>query len=116
VLGVSLTVEDFTMAEATGQRRWHARQGHGARMAMWSALGTGGGVVGTARARRGEAVSAARRSFRTWPVGIAFNPPGAFGYRRPWQPIRVRREATLPLTAGPDSSSFPVLKITPEQK
>jgi hypothetical protein len=74
VLGVSLTVEDFVTAEATGQWRWHARQGHGARMAAWSASGTGGGAVGAARARRGEATSAVRRSFRTRPVERAFKP------------------------------------------
>jgi hypothetical protein len=91
-------------------------QGHGARTATWSASGTGGGAVGTARARRGEAASAARRRFRTRPVGTAFNPPGAFGYRHPRQPIRARREATLPLTARPHSLAFSVLKFTPGRK
>jgi hypothetical protein len=59
VLGAPLTVEDFATAEAAGQRRWHARQGHDARTATCSASGMGGGAVGMARVRRGEAASAA---------------------------------------------------------
>jgi hypothetical protein len=37
-------------------------------------------------------------------VGAAFKPPGAFGHRRPQQPIRAWRGATLPLTVGPHAS------------
>jgi hypothetical protein len=37
-------------------------------------------------------------------VGAAFKLPGAFGHCRPQQPIRERRGATLPLTAGPHVS------------
>jgi hypothetical protein len=99
-------------------------QGHGARTATWSALGTGGGAVRTARMRRGEArrgdigsaAAFSDTSGQKWPVGTAFNLPGAFGHRRPWQPIRARREVTLPLTAGPHSSVFFILKINPGWK
>jgi hypothetical protein len=37
-------------------------------------------------------------------VGAAFKPAGAFGHRRPQQPIRARRGVTLPLTGGPHAS------------
>jgi hypothetical protein len=38
-------------------------------------------------------------------VGTAFKPPGAFGHRRPRQPIGAWCGATLPLTGGPDVDS-----------
>jgi hypothetical protein len=70
------------------------------------------GVCETRRGGVGSAVAFSDTASRKWPVETAFNPPGAFGHRRPRQPIRARREATLPLTAGPHSSAFSVLKIT----
>jgi hypothetical protein len=90
-----LTVEGFTTTEVAVQRRWRARAG---------AQRSDGDVVGF---RHG------RWRSRKWLVGTAFNPPGAFGHRRPRQPIRAQREETLPLTARPHSSAFSVLKITP---
>jgi hypothetical protein len=70
-------------------------------------------------ARRGGVGSVVAFSDTTdWkrPVRTTFNLLGAFGHRRPWQPIRARCEATLPLTARPHSSAFSILKITPGQK
>jgi hypothetical protein len=43
-------------------------------------------------------------------VEATFKPPGAFGHRRPQQPIRARRGATLLLIGGPHASAFSELK------
>jgi hypothetical protein len=70
-----------------------ARSGHGARGEASSGSGAIGssGVCSDSGCPNGA-------------VGAAFKPPGMFGHRRPQQPIRARRGATLPLTGGPHTS------------
>jgi hypothetical protein len=112
-----LTVEGFATVEAVGQRRWRTRAG--ARRLDGDVVGFGHGrwrgQDGARETRRGEAASTARATFSDT-TGWDGYPPGAFGHRRPQQPIRALREATLPLTAGPHSSAFSLLKIIPGWK
>jgi hypothetical protein len=115
VLRAPLTVEGFTTAEAAGQRRWRARTEAQCSDSDVVSFGHGDGSVGTGvrEVRRGEAraESAAQRRLRTRPVGKGqserlLTRMGASGHRRPRQPTRALREATLPLTAGPHASAF----------
>jgi hypothetical protein len=90
--------------------------GGGGRTAAMTCSGRGT-ALGRRRGRlQAWVVARSGRRFRTRSVGTVFNPPGAFIHHRPQQPNKARREATLPLTAGPHSSAFSVLKITPGQK
>jgi hypothetical protein len=64
-------------------------------------------VRGEASSGSGAVGSSGMRSDSGGPngaVGAAFKPPGTFGHRRPQQPIRALRGATLPLTGGPHAS------------
>jgi hypothetical protein len=76
-------------------------------------FGLGDGVASDSGGQDGEAKrrGMARRAVRSDigcpndAVRAVFKTPGAFGHRRPQQPIRARRGATLPLTAGPHASA-----------
>jgi hypothetical protein len=111
VLGAPLIVEGFAMAEAAGQRRWRARTE--ARRSDSDVVGFGHGRR-HGRDARGEARRGRRRQhggvFRHGRSERLLTCPGASGHRRPWQPTRAQREATLPLTAGPHTSAFFCIK------
>jgi hypothetical protein len=87
-------------------------QRHGTQTTMWSASDMGDGSVGMGarEARRGRCRQ--RGSvFGHGPVGNGrserlLTRTRAPGHRRPRQPSRARRGATLPLTAGPHMSVF----------
>jgi hypothetical protein len=53
----------------------------------------------------GEAGRRVRAAALDGAVGMAFKPSGAFGHRRPRQPIGVRHGTTLPLIGGPNMDS-----------
>jgi hypothetical protein len=116
VLGAPLTVEGFATAEAVGQQQWRAQTE--ARRSDNDVVGFGPRRWhGRDRRVQGEAraASAARRCLRTRPVGNGrlerlLTHTGTSGHRRPWQPTRARREATLPLTAGLHTSVFSRIK------
>jgi hypothetical protein len=67
----------------------------------------GRGARGEASSGSGAVRSSGVRSDSSYPngaIGAAFKPPGAFGHRRPQQPIWARHGATLPLTGRPHAS------------
>jgi hypothetical protein len=110
-----------------GSRRWRRPgngggtlgQRHNTRTVTWSASDMGDGAVGTGgrEARRGEGdVGSAAAASDTGRSERLLTRTHTSGHRRPRQPTRVRRRATLPLTTGPTRQCFFVLKITPGRK